>query len=309
MEALKNKRVAVIGGINMDVGGSPFGKLVMRDSNPGRVTARPGGVGRNIAHDLCLLGLDVALVTAVGQDMYGEELTESCRALGMDMSLTRVLPDKSTSTYLYITDEKGDMEAAIADMEIAGCITADYLAAHINSLNAFDAVVLDANLDTETIEYAAHNITAPIYADAVSTAKAARFLPALGCLSAFKPNVYEAECLTGEKDPERAARAFIAAGVKRVFVSLGSDGILAAEGERVIRQPCEHVKVVNTTGAGDSVTAAIVWAGLRGMSLENAARAAVRAGAITAAYPGANSPLLSSERLINPVFSLNAEQV
>lgn len=297
MENMK-KRVAVIGGVNMDVGGSPFTKLVMRDSNPGLIAARPGGVGRNIAHDLCLLGLEVSFVTALGEDAYGESLLKSCRELGMDMSLARVMPDKSTSTYLYITDEKGDMTVAVADMEITKCITADFLRTYMDELSSFDAVVLDANLEAETIEFAARNITAPLYADPVSTAKSVRFLPVLDCLAAFKPNIYEAERLTGEQEPERAARALIKAGVKRVFISLGSDGILAAEGDSLIRQPCERVDVVNTTGAGDAVTAAVVWAGLNGLVLERAAKAAVRAGAITAAYPGANSPELSAERLM-----------
>ena len=36
------KRVVVIGGANMDICGSPAGRLVLRDSNPGVVTVRPG---------------------------------------------------------------------------------------------------------------------------------------------------------------------------------------------------------------------------------------------------------------------------
>ena len=81
------KRVAVIGGINMDIGGSPARPLVLRDSNPGRVSLRPGGVGRNIAHNLCLLGLEVSLITVLGTDVYGEALLKSCEALGLDMSM------------------------------------------------------------------------------------------------------------------------------------------------------------------------------------------------------------------------------
>ena len=48
----------VFGGINMDIWGRPEGKLIPKDSNPGTVALRPGGVGRNIAHDLRLLGLE-----------------------------------------------------------------------------------------------------------------------------------------------------------------------------------------------------------------------------------------------------------
>ena len=86
----------------MDIGGSPAGKMVMRDSNPGVVTMKPGGVGRNIAHNLCNLGLDVALVAAIGGDVYGSAIMDSCTALGMDMSMAAVLPERRSSTYLFI---------------------------------------------------------------------------------------------------------------------------------------------------------------------------------------------------------------
>lgn len=297
MGAVKPKRAIVIGGVNMDIGGSPVNKLIMRDSNPGIITARPGGVGRNIAHDMSLLGLEVSLIAAIGDDVYGHGILTSCAELGLDLSLARVLPDMRTSTYLYVTDETGDMELAISDMEIVKCITPDYVARHIEAVNSFDAVVLDANLEAETIEYVAAHCTAPIYADPVSTAKALRFLPVLDKLTALKPNIYEAERLTGEIDPERAARKLVEHGVKRVFISLGEEGILAADENELLKLPREYVTVVNTTGAGDAATAAIVWAGLNGLSLYDSARAAVKAGAITATCEGANNPELSADKL------------
>lgn len=297
MGAVKPKRALVIGGVNMDIGGSPVNKLIMRDSNPGIITARPGGVGRNIAHDMSLLGLEVSLIAAIGDDVYGHGILTSCAELGLDLSLACVLPDMRTSTYLYVTDETGDMELAISDMEIVKCITPDYVARHIEAVNSFDAVVLDANLEAETIEYVAAHCTAPIYADPVSTAKALRFLPVLDKLTALKPNIYEAERLTGEIDPERAARKLVEHGVKRVFISLGEEGILAADENELLKLPREYVTVVNTTGAGDAATAAIVWAGLNGLSLYDSALAAVKAGAITSTCVAANNPELSADKL------------
>lgn len=298
MGAVINKGVVVLGGVNMDIGGSPVNKLVMRDSNPGVITLRPGGVGRNIAHDLRLLGVDVSLVAAVGGDVYGQGILESCRALGIDMSLARIENGARSSTYLYVTDETGDMQIGIADMEITQLISPEYISAQLARINEFAAVVLDANLSPEAVEYAARNCAAPIYADPVSTTKAVRLAPVLDRLYAIKPNIYEAEKLTGARDPERAARALTNAGVKRVFISLGEEGMLAAEGGQIIRMPRELVTVVNTTGAGDAATAAIVWAGLQGMSLEESVRAAVKAGAITACCEGANNPALSAEKLV-----------
>lgn len=293
---IKQYSAVVIGGANMDICGSPSGKLIAEDSNPGAVSVRPGGVGRNIAHNLCLLGLDVSLITALGGDIFSAGLLESCRALGMDMRMARNLPERRSSTYLYVTDESGDMHVGISDMDIVESVSPEWLSQHIARINRADAVVIDANLPEASIAYLAANCTAPMIADPVSTVKALRLKSILPRLRAIKPNALEAAALTGEQEPERAAKALLRAGVKQVYVSLGPDGILAAQGESLIRLPCENRPVVNTTGAGDAATAAIVWAGVHGLDLASTAAAALRAGAITAACPDTNSPGLCLDR-------------
>ena len=294
---VKKHAAVVIGGANMDICGSPRGILIAEDSNPGVVSVKPGGVGRNIAHNLCLLGLEVSLVTALGGDMFSAGLIDSCRALGMDMSMTRCLPERRGSTYLYITDETGDMRLGISDMDVTECITPQWLSGHIDRINRAEAVVIDANLSAESIDYLAANCTAPMVADPVSTVKAMKMKSILPRLRAIKPNALEAAALTGEQEPEQAARALLRAGVEQVYVSLGPEGILAAQGESLIRLPCENRPVVNTTGAGDASTAAIVWAGVHGLDLASAAAAALRAGAITAACQETNSPELHLRKL------------
>ena len=49
-------RICVIGGANADIIATSFGVFVPNDSNPGSVRLTAGGVGRNIAHNLALLG-------------------------------------------------------------------------------------------------------------------------------------------------------------------------------------------------------------------------------------------------------------
>lgn len=284
-------RVVVVGGANVDIGGAPAAALRLRDSNPGEIRLRPGGVGRNIAHDLRLLGLDVSLVTALGDDPFGGWLRQSCEALGVDLSMALTIPGARTSGYLYVTDG-GEMHVGISDMDVTERLDPAALERHLPRLNAADAVVLDANLSAETLTYLSGACTAPLYADPVSAAKAPRLREALSRLAVIKPNALEAAALTGEDDPERAARALRKAGVKRVFVSLGAAGMLAAEGETLLRLPCLPCRVVNTTGAGDAAMAAVVWAGVRGLPLEAAARAALAAGAQTAACEETNPPAL-----------------
>ncbi|MBR5572049.1 MAG: carbohydrate kinase family protein [Oscillospiraceae bacterium] len=297
MERINNElihAVVVIGGVNMDIGGRITNRMVMRDSNPGVISARPGGVGRNIAHNLRLLGLDVSLIAAMGGDMYASAIRESCDALGMDLSMARVLPGERSSTYLYVTDESGDMQLGISDMDITSKIDPAYLESCMDAINRFEAVVLDANLSPESIEYIAAHCERPLYADAVSTVKAMRLVGVLDKLAALKPNTIEAQALTGEADMEKAARILVEKGVKRVFISMGANGIIAAEGDKLISMPCETGPIVNTTGAGDSATAAIVWANMNGLSLEDTALAAIRAGAITCRSEDANCAELAT---------------
>ncbi len=282
----------------MDIWGRPERALVPKDSNPGTVSLRPGGVGRNIAHDLRLLGLEVSLVAAIGGDVYAAAITESCRALGIDLSYAPVFPQRRSSTYLYISDEKGDMQLAVSDMDICSALTAEYAASVLPKLQT-GAIVVDANLPEDTIRYICNNSSIPVYADPVSTAKAVKLLPVLHRLSAMKPNALEAEKLTGEKDPERAARALVEMGVKRVFVSLGSRGMIAADEKELLLLPAPLTQVVNTTGAGDAATAAIVLSGIKGLSLRETAELAQRAGAVTC---GSESPNAEELREILKTF-------
>ena len=280
-----NKTVIVIGAVNMDICGRPDREPRMKDSNPGTVSFSPGGVGRNIAHNLCLLGLNVKFIAAIGDDVYGDSIFESCTKLGMDMHLSRRMSGGRTSSYLYVTDENGDMLVGVSDTDISASITPEYLKAHIKEINEADAVVIDANLTRETVAWIAENVTAPLYADPVSAAKAERLRPALGRLTAFKPNEYEAMSMTGESTSLFAAEALLREGVKQVFVSLGGDGIVAAsDGE-----------ISNCTGCGDAATAAIIWGGVNGLGIAESASAAMKAAAMCAACSETINPELCPE--------------
>ncbi len=290
--------VAVVGAVNMDVCGRPYQKLILRDSNPGAVRYTPGGVGRNIAHDLRLLDVPVRFVTVFGDDPYGAALRESCEMLGMDLADAATMPGMRTSTYLYITDEHGEMQLALSDTDISACITPEFLTQRLAMLNAASAVVVDGNLTRETLCWIAEHVTVPIFADPVSVTKAERLRPILGRLHTFKPNLTEGQHLTGETAPERIVDALLRQGVQRVFLSLGADGILAGAGKERVMLPCLPTRMVNTTGGGDAVMAALLWAYLRGMTLKEATSAALKAGRLAVEYDGTNNPALCENALI-----------
>lgn len=295
---MEDKTVIVIGAVNIDICGKPKRKLNMRDSNPGEVSFAPGGVGRNIAHNLRLLGMNVRFIAAIGTDIYSESILQSCLELGMDMSLSRRVQGGRTSSYIYICDDAGDMAVGVCDTDIAANINPEYLTQHIEEINRADAVVIDGNLPAETVRWIAENCTAPLYADPVSAAKSERLIPALSSLSAFKPNDVEAMHMTGEKTPLEAAKALVKAGVERVFVSLGPNGMIAADRDELIELPCVTPGVKNANGAGDSAAAAIIWAGVNGMSLKDTANAAQKAAALTISCEETVNPRLCAEEII-----------
>ena len=289
--------VAVVGAVNMDICGSPFTKLIPKDSNPGLVRHNPGGVGRNIAHNLRLLDVPVKFLTAFGSDLYAAELKQSCESLGMDIS-DAVYTDRSTSTYLYITDEQGEMQLAVCDTDVEDCINASYLENKLDVLNRAQLVLFDANLTEETVSFIAEHVTVPLFADPVSAKKSERLRGAIHRLHTFKPNDIEAMYMTGEDTPEKAAHALVKMGVRRAYVSCGADGIVAAEDEWLVHLSCEPSKVVNTTGGGDASMAALVWAYTQNMSLEQSARAALRAGAVTVGVEETIATELCAEKLL-----------
>lgn len=288
--------VAVIGAVNMDICGTPYTNLIAKDSNPGTVRHTPGGVGRNIAHNLRKLEVPLKFFTAFGSDLYAEELRRSCQELGMDIS-EAVRADMATSSYLYITDQAGEMMLAVCDTDVAGTIDTVYLSSKLDVLNKAELVLFDGNLTEESIRFIAENVTAPLFADPVSCKKAERMRGILPKLHTFKPNDMEAMYLTGKQSPEEAAKALIELGICRVFVSCGGNGIVAAEGDNLVRLPCEPCTVVNTTGCGDAAMAALAWAYTQGLDLVQSARAALRAGAITAEAKDTIAPELCPDRL------------
>ena len=292
----------VVGGVNMDIGGRAYAPLVAHDSNPGQVRMSLGGVGRNIAHNLCLLGTEVKLLTAFGDDMSAQKLAASCGELGIDISHSLQIPGETTSTYLFIAGPDGDMELAVSDMDIYRHVTPAFLASRSSLLGSAQLIVLDTNIPADSIAWLADNCKVPLFADPVSTAKAEKLRPVLGKLHTLKPNRIEAELLSGvaitdEESMNRAADVLLGTGLRRVFISLGGDGVFAADHNRRCHLPCGPVHMVNATGCGDAFMAAIAWAYLEGTDLEGTARAGMAASSIA----------MESEETINPAMS--AEEV
>lgn len=289
--------VTVVGSANMDIGGVPYKKAMSRDSNPGRISLSVGGVGGNIARNLSAMGVDVKFITVLGGDIFAGAIKDCFDRSGVDLSHSFYDPHGRSSAYLFINDSDGDMLAAVSDMEPSALLTPEVLSQKLDVINGGDALVMDANLAQESIEFLACHCTVPIFADAVSAAKTPRLQSSLGSLNTFKPNRLEAQLLTGKDTLEEAAHELLKTGLRNVFITLGADGVYCADKTHALTLPVLNVPALNTTGAGDAFTAALVKAHLEGLNLLKSGLLGLAAAAITAASDHSVCPEMNMDNI------------
>ena len=300
------KYIAVVGGVNVDIGGTPFSRMLIGDSNPGRITVTPGGVGRNIAENLCRLGQQVSIVTVIGDDDNGRLIRTNCEAIGLDLSHSVTLPGEHTSTYLCLNDEQGDLIGAVSDMAIYDRVTPALIGSRMDFLRESALIVLDANLPAETLAAIAEGTDVPIFADPVSVKKAGRLMPIISRCTMLKPNQAEASLLTGvdiEKDDDlpRAAEVLLNAGTRYAVISLGARGVYWNDGSASGIVPCVTQSIVNTSGCGDAFLAGAVTACLQGKALREMCVWGQAASAICAASYSAVNQDMSLQLLMQTI--------
>lgn len=292
--------VVVVGGTNMDVVARTSASLVPATSNPGHTRISPGGVGRNIAACLGLLGAPVRLVSAVGDDAFGEVALRVTAECGVDIGAVHRVPGR-TGTYTAVLDSHGELVAGVSDMAIIDALELDTL-----HLDDAALVVVDGNLahaQAAEVVGAASRAGVAVAFEPVSVAKATRLADLVRDLFLVTPNADELAALTGRPAADwRAGAADLHdRGVEHVWVRHGAAGSwMCSRGHDPAHLPSVPATVVDVTGAGDAMLAAWVAAWLRGADPVEAAREGHRAAAATIESPHTVRPDLSSVLAITP---------
>ncbi|MBR5117266.1 MAG: carbohydrate kinase family protein [Muribaculaceae bacterium] len=277
--------ITVIGAANVDITASPLGRYVPCDSNPSRVEIGFGGVGRNIAHNLSLMGEQVRLFTVFGDDSIALTLRDDCRRVGMIIDPILEVAGARSNYFICVNDHNGEMQAGAADMELMSHLTPEMVAAYIDSINASDAVVADCNVSEAVLQYLVEHCTAPLYIDATSAAKAMKikslFAVNRTASLVIKVNHAEAVALSGIKGGvEAMAHWFLNQGVTRIFITMGARGVYCSDGEQSMALPSQPVTVVNATGAGDAFMAGVVHAEHVGVTMQDACALGIKAASL-----------------------------
>ena len=299
-------KIAVIGGINIDIEGTPFKPLLKEDSNPGRIEMSFGGVGRNIVENVARAGGDAAMISVIGDDHMGESAVRHLYNLGVDVQGIETIEGRNSSMYLSVLNHQQDMEMAISDMDILDELTMDTLLLHEDVLRDADVICLDANLKEDLLDSASLLLAdwgKKLFFDPVSVNKAGKAKNCIGRFYAIKPNRMEAEELSGisietEADLSRCAQWFLDQGVKQVFITMNKDGVYYCDGEKegIIRPG--NVNLVSATGAGDSFSAMILLGMAEKRDIEETARMGMAASSIAMESRTAVNENMSRDELL-----------
>ena len=267
--------VVVIGSVNLDIVATVHKLPAPGETVTGADLSRfPGGKGANQALAAKRLGADVKLIACVGDDASADEALSLLRKNDVDLSGCRTVADAATGTALIAVSASGENQIVVAP-GANRLLSSDDL----HNIDA-DALICQLEVPTAVIAEAA---TAFDGFMCVNLAPAAEIdVAVLQRADLVVVNETESRWY-GES--LKACQGIVATTRGAGVATLERDGCVIAEA-----MPPE-VAVVDTTGAGDTFTAALTVALIEGQSHETALKFACAAGAASTTRMGAQTSL------------------
>jgi pseudouridine kinase len=299
--------VLVIGAAGVDIVGRLKSDLRPRTSNPAQIRFSYGGAARNVAENLVRLGTPVTMMTVVGNDQSGDQLLQAIAEVGVNVDAVQRTAQHPTGSYLAVINSNGGLQFGMDDMRALAALSPEYVHAHENLFEQSSLLFIDANLPKDTLRAVmsiARRVKLPVCADPTSEELATRLKPYLPRLRLVVPNSGEASILCGWKsgptsrrEAMEAAKCLVSQGVEIAIVTMAELGVCYATSETSGHIPTVRTTILDPTGAGDALTAAVLFGLLNQMPIDDAVRLGVAAEALTLNYRGAVVPDLSLEKL------------
>lgn len=268
-------RITVIGSVNLDFVASGASLPKAGETVTGaRLARHPGGKGANQALAARRLGADVRLVAAVGNDDMAEEALKLLRHAGVDLSATQYINGETTGVALIAVSEEGENQIIVCPGANEALDPGDVEGARIEHMMG----VLEVPIPT--LLAAAERATGFV---ALNLAPAMPVPPELIARASL--------LIVNETEAAFYGETLHAPG-RYVAISLGAAGAeLWKDGAKIASATPPEVKVIDTTGAGDTFSAALTVSLIKGKSPEETLTYAVTAGALACTKPGAQPSL------------------
>jgi sugar/nucleoside kinase (ribokinase family) len=300
----ENRYVTCIGGANFDINLRLDEILMQGTSNPVRSSKSMGGVVRNVAENLARLGVDISLMSLVGDDPLGQELITTSKQI-METFATELLPSKTTGTYYSIIDQTGDMKYGFADMEINDVMDRAWILRHKKHLYMSDYLICDLNVTKDAVEAlleTSNEYEIPLAIIGVSGPKMKHLPKDINGLDLLICNQDETNAYfnTHIEDGKKLCQLWLDEGVKNVVVTMGTKGSYVGDKDKIVYQKAFTVKqekIVDVTGAGDAFSSAVLYGIIKGKSLEEAVKMGAINASLTVQLPYAVNPNISIKKI------------
>lgn len=297
--------VLVIGAMAADAKGQPVVALMPGSSTPGIVRLSIGGVGRNIAANLAQLGIPTILISAIGNDPIGKLILQDTAHSGVDVTHVITSEQHRSSAFISIQDPDGTPGLAIDDMGVVEALTPSLIYQNRRLFRGASMVIMDGNVPPRTIETVfklSRRYGLAVCVDPTSAILAPRFRPYLSDIKLMTPSLLEAKAIAEIKpgqeiDEQQLAMLLVSMGVEIAIITLAEKGVYYATSDESGRVMALDRDVVDLAGAGDSLTAAVVFGLLNDFSIGEAVRLGISAAALTIQCQETVCPNLSLDRL------------
>jgi pseudouridine kinase len=250
------KPVICIGAALVDELFHATGQMLLATTNNVSVTKTAGGVSRNIAHQLALLGVPVQLISVFGNDSDGDWLKQVSAAAGvkLDASITK---EGLSGKYTGIINADGSLFTAFLTNAANHLITPEHLESHRSLLSTASYLMADANINIDTAYWLLNfskKTGIPFIIEPVSVPPAKKFREAnLAGLHLITPNEDELPVLCSEKAflTQLQVEELLNRGVEYIWLHNGVHGSALYNKETTITLHAPEIEVVDCTGAGD----------------------------------------------------------
>ena len=268
------------------------------------VSLHVGGEAVNVSMAAAKLGLQTAILCALGEDEAGEMVKRALKKSSVETNLIVTAPQTPVTT-MFVRDD-GSRKSTTAEAHRNNFHPerdpSRFTGARALALGSLFRAPFDEPEIIHEVLLRAKQAGETIFADTklpnfrkLTLSDLKESLPLIDYIT---PNEDEARYFTGESEPEKMADVFLKYGIQHAIVKLGPRGCLLKDREGILRLPGYAVDAVDATGAGDNFLAGFVTEILRGKTPREALRFANACGAICATAVGAATALQSREQVL-----------
>ncbi len=289
-------KISVVGSINMDMNilaeRIPLKGETIKGKN---INYKPGGKGANQAVAMAKLGVDVSFYGCLGNDFNGKEILKNFKEQNVNTSNIKIIEDIPTGIAIITIGDKDNTIVVVPGAN--DFVTTEYVDSIKEDLLDSELVVLQNEIPLETTEYVVnlcHKNKVKVLLNPAPAFKVKEDI--INKVTYLTPNEHEAKLIFGNN---LTIGDMLKKYPEKLIITLGSKGVAFADKNSIERLiPARRAKVVDTTGAGDTLNGAFAVKIIEEDNMEEALKFANVTASLSTEKQGAQAGMPNRETVL-----------